>query len=115
MDKKTQAHRLSVQRGWLIYMGAITIICSWFGAIFAINDLIVHPVLIILNLLSAVTAYVYGTYVIWINYILVAAAIGYSVYCLYKDRKFAIFFSVLIVAALNIVGSIGVQQFALQL
>lgn len=112
MDENTQAHRLKVQRGWLIYMGIITGLYAIFGAISIIFWAgVSEPYSYYIGLFVG-NMMLYGIFAVWLNYILVASAVGYSIYCYIKDRQHKMFFSTLLLAALNIVGSIGVQLFS---
>ena len=112
MDENTQAHRLKVQRGWLIYMGIITGLYAIFGVISIIFWAgVSEPYSYYIGLFVG-NMMLYGIFAVWLNYILVASAVGYSIYCYIKDRQRKIFLSTLLLAALNIVGSIGVQLFS---
>lgn len=110
MDEKTQAHRTKVQRGWLIYIGIITGLYVLF-AICCVIQMIGLPLLSLAGFLVYFIL-IHGWITVWFHYILVACAVGYSIYCYVKDRQREIFVCTLLLAALNIVGSIGVQLFA---
>lgn len=60
----------------------------------------------------ATGALIHGFVTVWLNYILVAAAVGYSIYCYKKDRQQKIFSHSLILAVLNIIGSIIIQLYS---
>lgn len=110
MDKNAQAHRVKVQRGWLIYMGIITGLYAIFGVISIIFWAGVSEPYYMGLFIGCMM--LYGIFAVWLNYILVASAVGYGIYCYIRDRQHKIFFSTLLLAALNIVGSIGVQLFS---
>ncbi len=107
MDENTQAHRLKVQRGWLIYMGIITGLYAIFGLLCFI-ELIGLSIPSFMGFLAG-GMFIHGWITVWFNYILVVSAVGYGIYCYTKDKQQKIFSHTIILASLNIVGSIGVQ------